>query len=74
MHGETSSRVCSSSLVAYLMKHQIALVQVQRRAMKLVPTIVNLSNTNRLKVVGLPTIEYRRKRADMLQVYKILHG
>ena len=47
---------------------------VQRRATKLVPTLTNLSYTNRFRHLRLPTLEYRRKRADMIQVYKILHG
>ncbi len=28
----------------------------------------------RLRTLGLPTLEYRRLRTDMIQVYKILHG
>lgn len=27
----------------------------------------------RLKSLGPPTLEYRRERADMVEVYKILH-
>ena len=29
--------------------------------------------SERLKVLGLPTLEYRRERADMVEVYKILY-
>ena len=29
--------------------------------------------SERLKALGLPTLEYRRERADMVEVYKILH-
>ncbi len=29
---------------------------------------------DRLRILGLPSLEYRRERADMIQVYKILHG
>ncbi len=28
----------------------------------------------RLRTLGLPTLEYRRLRNDMIQVYKIMHG
>ncbi len=29
---------------------------------------------NRLRILGLPTLEYRRVRADMVQMYKIIHN
>ena len=41
---------------------------------KLVSSCKNLSYTERLQKLGLPTLEYRRERADMIQTYKILHG
>ena len=28
----------------------------------------------RLKVLGIPTLKYRRCRGDMIETYKILHG
>ena len=34
----------------------------------------HLSYPERLKKLGLPTLEYRRQRADVLQVFKILQG
>ena len=45
---------------------------IQRRATKLVSEITHLSYPNRLKFLGLHTLEYRRLRADLIQVYKIL--
>ena len=47
---------------------------VQRRATKLIPTLGHLTYPERLLHLGLPTLEYRRERADLLQVYKIFHG
>ena len=47
---------------------------VQRRATKLIPTLGHLTYPERLLHLGLPTLEYRRVRADLLQVYKIFHG
>ena len=46
---------------------------VQRRATKLVASITELSYQQRLRKLGLPSLQYRRLRADMLQVFKILH-
>ena len=58
----------------YYKKDSEALEKVQRRATKLVPRIKDLPYPSRLKVLQLPTLIYRRMRADMLQVYRILTG
>ena len=46
---------------------------VQRRATKIVPCLMNLSYDERLRKLRLPTLKYRRLRGDMLNVYKILN-
>ena len=46
---------------------------IQRRATKLVPNIKDLSYEQRLKKLGIPTLQYRRQRADMIQVYNIYY-
>ena len=33
-----------------------------------------MDNSERLKALGLPTLEYRQERADMVEVFKILHN
>ena len=55
-------------------KNKIIIENVQRRATKLVATCKNLTYQERLRKLGLPTLEYRSERADMIQTYKILHG
>ena len=52
-------------------KDAIQLENVQRRATKLIPNISNLSYENRLKHLGIPSLQYRRLRADIIQTYKI---
>ena len=47
---------------------------MQRRATRLVKSIKHLPYEDRLRTLGLPSLEYRRERSDMIQVYKILHG
>ena len=47
---------------------------VQRRATKLIPELKNLPYELRLKSLNLPSLVYRRKRGDMIQVYKIMNG
>ena len=50
------------------------LEKVQARATKLVPEISNLSYPQRLIELGLTTLVERRKRGDLIEVFKIMHG
>ena len=47
---------------------------VQRRATKLVPALKDKQYEDRLKDLDLPSISYRRRRGDMIEMYKYLHG
>ena len=47
------------------------LEKVQRRATKLVPHLKNLNYKERLAAIGLTTLEERRVRGDIIQMYKI---
>ena len=47
---------------------------VQRRATKLVRTISHLSYNERVKFLKLDSLCYRRRRSDMIQVYRIIKG
>ena len=51
-----------------------AIENVQRRATKLIPNLNNLTYTERLQKLKLPTLVYRRTRGDMIETYKILHN
>ena len=46
---------------------------VQRRATKLVPELKNKTYQERLKILELPTLVYRRLRGDMIETYKIIN-
>ena len=50
------------------------LERVQRRATKLIPGLSKKSYIERLKVLNLPTLKYRRYRGDMIELFKILKG
>ena len=58
----------------YKIKHKIALENIQRRATKELPGMRDLSYIERLKLLKLPTLAYRRLRGDMIEVYKIIHN
>ena len=48
--------------------------RVQRRATKLVEAISHLPYPERLRRLGLPSLQYRRLRGDMITVYQLFHG
>ena len=51
-----------------------AIEYVQRRATKLIRGMYGLSYEDRLKSLDLPSLQYRRRKADMLEVFKIVSG
>jgi hypothetical protein len=56
-----------------LKKDQDAIERVQRRATKLVKGLRELPYDERLRELGLPSLKFRRRRADLIQTYKIIH-
>ncbi len=47
---------------------------IQKRATKMVIEFRSMEYEERLEVLGLTTLESRRKRGDLIQIYKILKG
>jgi len=47
--------------------------RVQRRFTKRIPSVSSLSYNDRLKALGLDSLEYRRLRYDLVMMYKIVH-
>ena len=39
----------------------------------MIPELKNLTYEDRLKSINLPSLEFRRRRGDMIEVYKYLH-
>ena len=58
----------------YLKKDIEMLERVQHRATRIVPGLSKFSYEERLRILDLPTLEYRRNRGDAIEVYKYLHG
>ena len=57
-----------------LIKHQKISENVQRRETRLVSGIKNLSYYEHLNELNLSSLEHRRKRGTMIEMYKICYG
>ena len=57
----------------HLRKLSKMIENVQDRATKLVDGMKNINYTDRLKKLDLPTLQYRRERGDMIEVWKHFH-
>ena len=55
-------------------KYKQLLENAQRRATRLVPELHGMSYRERLIELNLSTLDYRRKRYDIIQVFKIVHN
>ena len=65
---------CVQAWRPHLKKDIEKIEKVQRRATRMMMVGEVLDYESRLKRVGLTTLETRRLRADMLEVYKIMNG
>ena len=52
----------------------IQIENVQRRATKLVKNIQHLSYSDRTRYLGLPSLQYRRLRSDMVEKFRIINN
>jgi ribonucleases P/MRP protein subunit RPP40 len=65
---------CIQAWRPHLIKDICILEKVQKRATRMIGECRGKSYKERLKFLGLTTLETRRIRADMYEVYKILNG
>ena len=65
---------CGSAVILKRKYKRKKLEGVQRRATKMVSSIRHLQYGERLQALRLPSLQYRRKRGDAIQVYKYLNG
>ena len=53
---------------------KIQIEKIQRRATKLIPHLRYYHMRKRLQALNLPSLDFRRRRGDMIQVFKIMNG
>ena len=58
----------------HLRKHINILEAVQRRATRMIPNLKDMSYLDRLEKLNLFSLAYRRRRGDLIQVFKLLHS
>ena len=58
----------------HLVKHINMLENVQKRATRLVDGMDNMDYSTRLAVLNLPTLAQRRRRGDMIELWKHFHS
>lgn len=64
-----------STVWSVINKREAILIEnVQRRATRLLKNLQHYTYGERLLILGLPTLEYRRIRSDLVETYKILNG
>jgi len=65
---------CTVAWSPHYVKDKVLLERVQRRFTRMVPDLKELSYPDRLKKLDLWSLEERRVRADLIEVYKGIHG
>ena len=65
---------CNSVWAPMFKKDEDLLEKVQQRATRQLPHLRHLEYPERLEALGLETLVYRRQRAEVLQIYKIMKG
>jgi len=65
---------CVVAWAPYYVKDKEMIERVQRRFTRMIPSIRKLPYEERLAALGLWSLEDRRLRADLIEVYKMTHG
>ena len=65
---------CSSICSPYTKFSARTIEHIQRRAAKMVEIFKDVSYSYRLRIICMPTLQFKRLRTDMIQVYKNFNG
>ena len=67
-------KYCVSAWSPYYEKNKFLLKRIQHRFTRMIPSLKKLPYDERIRQLGLWTLEERRNRADLLQVFKMYKG
>ena len=65
---------CVQAWRPYLVKDIELMEKVQKRMTRMLPDLQNMSYPERLKILVLTTLESRRLRGDLIEVFKMVKG
>ena len=65
---------CVQAWQPYLVKDIKLMEKVQKRMTRMLPDLKNMSYPESLKILGLTTLESRRLRGDLIEVFKTEKG
>ena len=65
---------CSAAWSPHYLKDKKLIERIQHRFTRMIPSLKGLLYDKRLKALGIWTLEERRNRADLIEVYKIFSG
>jgi len=65
---------CTAAWSPYYVKDKVLIERIQRRFTKMIPHLKNIPYEEQLAKLKLWSLEDRRVRADLIEVFKITHG
>lgn len=65
---------CTAAWSPYYVRDKVLLERIQHRFTRMVPGLRHLEYADRLQRLGLWTLEERRNRSDLLEVFRMLRG
>jgi len=69
-----SLEYCSPAWSPHYIKDKVLLERAQHRFTRMIPGLAKKDYPTRLKLLGIWSLEERRNRADLIEVFKILRG
>jgi len=65
---------CSAAWNPMLLSDSYEIEKVQRRATRLIPGLSHFTYPTRLRILNLDSLKFRRRRADLILVFRVING